>query len=339
MAPNVNVAIVLGDPRLPYSYTLDGKFGDDELQAVEELKEALPTIHGFCFHYLDKHETLIDDLRALRPDLALNLCDTGFRNEWYRSSNVPALLEILNIPYTGATPSGIMLSDDKALSHAAASLRGVPVPSQTFIDLTLKTRRMPQSYPAFIKPNLGMGSYGVGETSIVNDDEEVLQQLERLAPVLEVPEVIAQEFLPGAEYTIGLIGNPETNFTVLPPLEIDFTRLDPELPKILTYDSKANPDSPYWQALRFQQAQLSSELIDEMVGHCTRIFHRLGLRDYARFDFRCDNNGHPRLIDVNCNPTWYKNGKMAMMAAWMGYSYAQFLRLILQSALRRSRTQ
>jgi D-alanine-D-alanine ligase len=70
----------------------------------------------------------------------------------------------------------------------------------------------------------------------------------------------------------------------------------------------------------------------EIVAGCTRLFGRLGFRDYARFDFRDGADGRPRLIDANTNPTWYANGKLALMAEWAGYSYAQMLELILGAA-------
>jgi D-alanine-D-alanine ligase len=335
MGMDVNVAVVMGDPRLAYSYGAEGKFGQDELEAARQLKAALPAIEGYQCTILDDHSTLIGDLQALRPDLALNFCDTGFRNDWYRTSNIPALLEVLDIPYTGATPAGIALSDDKALTYAAASLRGVPVPRQLFIDLSQQAPCLPDFFPALLKPNVGMGSFGVTETSIVYSPEEARAQLERLRPDLAVKEVIAQEFLSGAEYTVGLLGNEEDGFTLLPPLEVDFSELDPALPRLLTYGSKAQPDSPYWKSLRFRRASLAPDTADEIAQHCRRIFSRIGLRDYARFDFRCDARGRPYLIDANCNPTWYANGKMAMMASWLGHEYPAFVRMILDSACSR----
>lgn len=335
MASLVNVAVVLGDPRLPYSYSVDGQFGKEELDAVEHLQVALEKLDGFSFEYFDDHRTLVDDLGNAAPDLALNLCDTGFRNDWLRSRNVPALLEVLDIPYTGADPAGIVLSDDKALCQAAAALRGVPVPGQTFIDLDLPEPPLPASYPAILKPNLAMGSYGITQDSLVHDDEQARAQLERLRPSLEIPEVLAQEFLPGEEYTLGLIGNASTGFTTLPPLQIDYSQLDPDLPRILTYGSKADPDSPYWKALTFKRAPIDDITEREMSRQAQRLFNRIGLRDYARFDFREGADGKPRLIDANCNPTWYFDGKMALMASWAGYDYSAFLELILKSALDR----
>ena len=335
-ADRLRVGVVLGDPRLPYPYAIEGRFGPDELQAVEDLKEALARLEDdFRFSWFDDHERLLDDLRADPPDLVLNLCDTGFRNDWNQERNVPALLEILGIPYSGADPMGIVLSNDKALVAAAARLRGVPVPEHVFVDLTADPLTLPTRYPALIKPNVAAGSFGITEKSLVHDAGEAEAYLRWLAPQLDVPEALAQEFLPGAEYTLGVLGNPEAGLTVLPPLEIDYDALDPELPRILTHGSKADPDSPYWNRLAFKQAEVDEVQKATLVGACARLFGRLGFRDYARFDFRNGRDGLPRLLDANTNPTWYRNGKMAMMAEWAGHPYHEFLGLVLEAAIRR----
>ena len=72
----------------------------------------------------------------------------------------------------------------------------------------------------------------------------------------------------------------------LPILEVDFSKLDPKLPKILGYESKWEPDSPYWTQVRYQEAELSEVHQQQMIEHSARLFERLGCRDYARFDFR-----------------------------------------------------
>lgn len=334
-ASALHVGVVLGDPRLPYPYAAEGRFGEDELQAVEALKEALGRLDGFRFSFFDDHARLLDELRTQRPELVLNLCDTGFRNDWNQERNIPALLEILAIPYSGADPMGIVLSNDKALVAAAARLRGVPVPDHVFIDLHADPLTLPTRYPALIKPNVAAGSFGITEQSVVHDAAEADAYLRWLAPQLDVPEALAQDFLPGAEYTLGVIGNPGTGLRVLPPLEVDWSALDPGLPRILTHASKADPASPYWKQLAFRRAELDEVTRAHLVEGCARLFGRLGFRDYARFDFRNGADGLPRLLDANTNPTWYQNGKLALMAEWEGHAYHQLLEMILEAAMQR----
>jgi len=329
------IGVLLGDPRLPYPYSPTGFFGEDEIEAARQLERALGALDGYRFTYFDDHADLIDALRADPPDLILNLCDTGYRNQWEQERNIPALLEILDLPYTGADAMGIDLTTDKAIVRNVALNQRIPVPNELYVDLAADPPLTPTAYPALIKPNASGGSFGITRDAVVYNHAEAEAYLRWLAGSLQPPEALIQDFLTGAEYTVGVIGNPDTGFTILPPLEVDFSGLDPGLPPILTYGSKCDPASPYWQQLRFRQAELDEITYAQLVDSCTRMIRRLCIRDYARFDFRCGEDGMPRLIDANTNPTWYWNGKMATMAEWAGYDYTGMLKLILETALQR----
>ncbi len=331
----LHVGVLLGDPRLPYPYSVDGHFGEEEIEGARRLGEALAELDGYRFTWFDDHERLIDDLRAAPPDLVLNLCDTGYRNQWELERNIPAFLEMLEIPYTGADPMAISVSTDKALVSMGAERLGIPVPNETFVDLTVDPLVLPASYPALIKPNNSGGSFGISASCVVHDATEAEAYLRGLADQLQPPEAVIQDFLTGSEFTVGLIGNPSGGFTVLPPLEVDYSALPPELPPVLTYGSKADPESAYWNRLTFRQADLDEVTHARLVDGCAKLFRRFGFRDYARIDFRNGADGIPRLLDANTNPTWYHDGKMAMMAGWAGYSYAGMMELILEAAVAR----
>lgn len=331
----LHIGVLLGDPRLPYPYVPDGRFGREEIDAVTELRTALGQLEGYRFTYFDDHGRLLRDLGNQHLDMALNLCDSGYRNNWTYRRNIPALLEILDIPYTGADAYAISLGADKALVNAAARMLDIAVPNETFVDLTADPLVLPTTYPALIKPNDSGGSFGITADSVVDDAAQAEAYLRWLAPQIETPEALIQDYITGEEYTIGLIGNPDSGFTVLPPLAIDYSQLDPALPRILTHDSKATPESPYWQKLTFQPAELDEVSRAKLLGDCAKLFRRLGFRDYARFDFRNGADGIPRLLDANTTPTWYADGKMALMASWAGYRYADMLRLILATAAKR----
>ena len=118
-------------------------------------------------------------------------------------------------------------------------------------------------------------------------------------------------------------------------LEVDFTRLPAGLAPILSLESKTLPDSPYWTEIRFRRAAAEDELLARMVGHAKRLFARLGCRDYGRFDFRCAADGEPRLLEVNPNPAWANDGKLAFMAGFAGIAYPDMLKMILAAALTR----
>ncbi|MDZ7809450.1 MAG: ATP-grasp domain-containing protein [Arhodomonas sp.] len=292
-------------------------------------------MEGVTPRLLDDHERLIDLLRSEPPQLAVNFCDTGYRNLLRNEPHIPALLELLEIPYSGAGPGCMGICADKALVRHLAAAHGIPVPNERMVDLAAEPPVLPDLYPALIKPNAGCGSIGVTADCVVHDATTADAYLRRLAGALGGGQALIQDFLTGAEYTVGLLGNPGDDLTVLPVLEIDYSGLDPELPPILDYGSKVDPDSPYWHALRFRPAELDEAVHARMVEQALFLFERLGFRDYARIDFRAGTDGVPRLLDANFNPTWSPDGKLAMMADWAGLDYDGLIARIVTTARRR----
>jgi len=219
---------------------------------------------------------------------------------------------------------------DKGLVRAAAQSIGVPVPHET---LLLPGQPLPEiAYPAFIKPNRGDGSVGITARSVVHDQSAAADYIAQLRGELPGESLIVQEFLSGDEYGVGMIGNPDSGFTMLPVLEVDYSALDPSLPQLLDYSSKTDPDSPYWQDIRFAAARLDDAVQQRLRGWCQALFVRLGLRDYARFDFRTDAAGDIRLMEINPNPAWCWDGKLAHMAELQGLRHSGLLRLIIEAA-------
>jgi D-alanine-D-alanine ligase len=333
------VTVILGDPTLPDATKREGRFHDEDLECVERLKQALATLPDYRFTYLDRHETLIQDLITRPPQFVLNLCDTGFRNEARLELHVPALLELLGVPYSGAPPGCITLCYDKAIVRAVALGLGVPVPEEQFVPADRVREALPLRYPALIKPNQADGSVGLTKDALVKSDAEARAYLDGLAESLPGRDVLIQEYLPGPEYGIGAIGNPADGLRLLPPLEVDFSALGPELPPLLSFESKALPDSPYWTDIRFAPAQLDDAVVERLAGHARLLFERLGLRDYARFDFRTDAGGTIRLMEVNPNPAWAHDGKLAFMSSFAGIDHGGMLGMILAAAQQRVRRE
>lgn len=335
------VAVVLGDPRLPDCGKLSGRFAVEDHEAFERLRAALAELPGYRFRYLDDHRRLLGDLVADPPAFALNFCDTGFRNEAHLELHVPALLELLDVPYSGSPPGTLALCYDKALVRALAAQSGVPVPEERFLRPEEPlAAAVPERFPALIKPNRGDGSVGITRRALVRDEVEARAYLEALRRELPEREILVQEYLPGTEYGVGLIGNParaggEDGFTVLPPMEVDFSGLPEGCAPILSYESKADPSSPYYRRIVYREAALDEAQRGRLLAWSTRLFGRLGCRDYARFDFRTGADGTVKLLEVNPNPAWCWDGKLALMTGFAGRPYSDLLARILEAAQRR----
>jgi D-alanine-D-alanine ligase len=333
--PFPEVTVLLGDPRLPDQVKRNGRFNSEDLETVERLKGALAEIPAYRFRYLDNHASLLADLRAKRPQFVLNLCDVGYDNDAFMELHVPALLEMLDIPYSGAGPACLGLCYDKALVRAVAASLDVPVPLETYFSSDDLAATVPSVFPALIKPNYGDGSIGITRDAVVETWEQAINQLGRLREEMPGRPILIQEFLTGAEYSVGIVGNPGLAMRALPVLEVDYSGLDRDLPRLLSYESKWVPESPYWDQIRYREAPLDDDTRRKLVDHSTILFERLGCRDYARFDFRADAEGEIKLLEVNPNPGWSWDAKLNMMATAAGLRYSELLRLILEAAQER----
>ncbi|MBI5118928.1 methyltransferase domain-containing protein [Candidatus Poribacteria bacterium] len=329
-----NVVVIMGDPHKPDPLKPSSVFDDDDFYTIDQLKDALRELEEYRFSYLCNHDSLIHDMRRLagRADLVLNLCDEGFTNDPRKELHVPALLEALDIPYTGARPQCLAYCYDKSLVRGIASEMEIPVPKAFFIKPEDTKFELPFGFPVIVKPNFGDSSFGITQRCVANSLEELLNAISEIREQFGYDKpILAEEFLPGKDLSVGIIGNPSTSYNVLPITEEDYSAVPDELPRICGYEAKWRPDSPYWN-IKSIRAQLSEEVERSIVEWCLKLFERLECRDYARFDWRLDADGNPRLLEVNPNPGWCWDGHLAKMAKFASMSYAQMLEAILRAA-------
>jgi len=334
-----DVTVILGDPHLPDPVKRSGRFSEEDFETVERLKTALRELSDYRFRYLDNHASLFADLRANRPHFVLNFCDEGFNNDAFMEMHVPAMLEMLDVPYSGAGPACLGLCYNKSLVRGIAQAIDVPVPAETYFNSDDLAATIPSVFPALIKPNYGDSSVGITKEAVVHTWEEAITCLGRLREQMPACPILIQEFLTGPEYSIAIIGNPGQGYRILPPLEVDYSRLDPALPRLLSYESKWIPDSPYWTQISYREARLDEEARRKMIDYSNILFERLGCRDYARFDFRADAEGEIRLLEVNPNPGWCWDGKLNLMAEMAGLRYSELLKLVIEAAQERVAAQ
>ena len=329
------LTVLLGDPRLPDPVKRGGAFNPEDMDTIDRLKRVFADWPDVSVRYVDRHAQFVQAIAQDDADLVLNFCDEGLNNDPGLELHVPALLEIHGRRYTGAGPACLGLCFDKAHVRAIAASMGVPVPRESYVAQSDPDPAPALAFPALVKPNVGDGSLGIPVAAVVRNVVEMRQRIKELR--LELPDrgLLVQEFLPGAEYSVALIGNPGFNLEPLPILEVDYAALPEGAPQILGYESKWHPESPYWTDIRFRQAQLEHGQRQRLVQWSARLFERLGCRDYARFDFRTDGEGEIKLLEVNPNPGWCWDGKLNLMAEWANWSYSDLLRAIVDAACQR----
>lgn len=330
-----DVLVLTGDHSLPDVSKPEGRYGNEDIETHERMAVAMASIPGLSVEVWNSHDRLFERLAERCPDLVVNFCDTGYRNVAADELAIPVFCETLGLAYTGAPPSAMVICYDKQIVRLVAETIGAPTPREVMV-ARAEESLLPDYLPALLKPNRADGSLGITKDAVVRTRDEARAYLAFLRESLNAPDVLYQEYLPGPEYGIGVIGNSSGGLRALPPLSVDFSRLPKESAPILSYESKSIPDSPYWTDIQFRQAEIDSAMQQRMEAVSFNLFHRLGLRDYGRFDFRCDASGTPKLLEVNPNPAWSWDGKLALMAGFEGLSYSGMLQAIIEAALRRT---
>jgi D-alanine-D-alanine ligase len=336
-----NVVVILGDPNKPDDVKPHAVFDDDDFHTIGELQTALEGFSQRHYSYIQNHQTMLTDLSHLGSDvdLVFNLCDEGFNNNPRWELHVPALLEMLGLPYTGSSPQCLAFCYDKSLVRGVAKEMGIPVAEGFLVRPDETTFDLPVPFPVIVKPNFGDSSFGIIQRSVVQSPEELINAVTEIRQRFGYDKpILVEEFLMGQDLSVGILGNPPEDYMVLPIIEEDYSMLPEGLPHICGYEAKWLPDSPYWN-LRSIPADLSDETRSLIIDACVRLFVRLECRDYCRFDWRIGADGKPKLLEVNPNPGWCWDGHLAKMASIAGMSYAEMLETILQSANKRLRMQ
>lgn len=335
-----NIGVILGDPRLPDPCKPGGKFVPQDLDDLAALKTALASLSDYTITYLTNHDALWDELKTLRPDLVLNFCDNGFANRPAQELHVPAMLEMLGIPYTGAPPATLSFCYDKAAVSAHAKRLGIPVPEEHV--LLSGQRFNPHAwnmYPAFVKLRSSDNSIGLDETDIVIVENAIDLQRAVTAKRKAFPkaDLLIQEFLPGKEYRAQIFGNKSSGFVFSPP---GVWKLGQEnSARFLSYSYKFGLLSKE-DANRFAEATPAEALADPdrpiVEQHCQKLVDTLRCYDYCSIEFRAAGDGTMKLLEVNPNTSWELGSLLAEEDEPEGFFYADALRFILESAEIRS---
>jgi D-alanine-D-alanine ligase len=306
--------------------------GDEEAEydspkTLQAIREAI-TSYGHEVVDLEATSELPIVLSSTPVDVVFNIAE-GFKGR-NRESQVPALLELLDIPYTGSDPAALSVSLDKALAKRMVRTHGILTPD--YMTMHSAKERLPrelQRFPLLVKPVAEGTSKGVTRKSIVNDEGELRAAAREIIAKYRQPALV-ETYVAGREFTVGLLG--ERRPKILPPMEIVF--LDPADPTpIYSFEMKQD-----WnEKIRYEvPASLSPRELDRLERAARECFTALGCRDVARLDFRMDAEG--RLFFIECNPLpglapgW---SDLVLIAQAAGIDYRALIGEILSFAIRR----
>lgn len=306
----------------------------DTPETIEAVRAALAESHDVVM--IEADENAPELLRAERPEIVFNIAE-GLHGV-SREAQVPALLEMLGIPYTGSDPLTLGICLDKSRTKEILSYYNIPTARFTVVNSARDLSRVPDRFPLFVKPLHEGSSKGIFDASLVRTRAELAGQVGRIHEEYGQAALV-EDFLGGREFTVAMLGNGE-NCTVLPVVEIRFDSLPAGVNPVYSYEAKWIWDRSDAPLDIFEcPARLSPALQAAIETVCRETYRVLRCRDWSRIDLRLDREGTPHIIEVNPLPGILPNPEdnscypKAARAAGIGYN--QLIRSVLALAAHR----
>lgn len=274
----------------------------DTIETIEGIRNAIEA-NGHEVHMVEADEKAYGKLMKLKAegevDLVFNIAE-GLGGE-ARESHIPAMLEMLNIPYTGSGPLAMAITLDKARTKEILSHHGIPNAKFQVFHSGNEKLGNGLSFPLVVKPVAEGSSKGIKNDCFVKNEYELRRKVNEIISKYR-QSAIAEEFLEGREFTAGILGNG-ASAKVLPIIEVDFSYLPEGTAKIDSYEAKWIWDDCSGSVDPLTcPAKLTNSEKKEIEELALRTFHILGCKDWSRLDMRMDRAGMVKVIEVNALP-------------------------------------
>jgi D-alanine-D-alanine ligase len=317
----------------------------DSPETIDAVAAALAT-YGEVIR-LEAAPDFPERLRATKPDLVFNIAEGLFGVN--REAHVPAICEFFGVPYSGSDPFTLSLCLDKARAKEILSHHRVPTAPFVLVESREDLHRLlggasplaPPSdiLPLFVKPVHEGSSKGITERNFVRSADELEAQVQFLLTTYEQP-VLVEEFLPGTEFTCGILGNGSTA-RVLPIVGMNFGALPTGAVPIYGFEAKWVWDRPENPLEIFEcPARVSDASRTAIEKVALRAYRVLGCRDWSRVDVRLDADGVPNVVEVNplpgILPDSADNSCLPKAARAAGLSYDELIQSCLLHAAERN---
>ncbi len=320
----------------------------DSEKTIESIMHALRA-RGHHVTFLEGNATLYEKLPQVKPDICFNICEGHFGDS--REAQVPALLEMLRIPYTGSRVLTMALTLDKPMTKRVLAYHNLPTPPFQVLERVHEPLDPDMRFPLFLKPSREGTGMGVTAESIVHNEAQLRSQLRHLLDKYDQP-VLVEHFIEGREITVGVVGNltspvawrlpdDETAPRVsrglhfFPPLEVDMSRYPEEEMGIYTSRIKTELAEDFHYLC---PAPLTEAQVQELNFLTAATFRVTGCLDVARVDFRLDkhDNDKPYILEINplpgLNPGY---SDLCIEALAGGWTYEELVNRILDEAAER----
>jgi D-alanine-D-alanine ligase len=248
-----------------------------------------------------------------------------------RKMAVPALCRIHNIPYLGSDAYTVTLARNKWHTLGVVAIGGTPIPKSRLFDAADPDEKpLWTKYPAIVKPLYESASIGITDKSVVYNVAELNTITNWVISTYQQPALV-QEFVPGVEVQVSLIGNEQVE--TLAPVEVNIIDAERGVRQIITNDD--------WHRnnVTFSPCLIEVALATRINRLALRAFRDLGIRDYGRIDFRVTPDLKVYFIEAATHPHITPESSFAVAAGLSGHSFCSMLEALINTATERCRPQ
>lgn len=275
---------------------------------------------------------LVDEIEEQEPDLVFNLVETFADNDAFEF-NIAAVLQMLDVRFTGSGPRVMALRQDKGLTKKILAFHDVRCPQFATFDVDNIEFAGKMRFPLLVKPLHGDASAGVGDSSLVTDFRSLVERIGYIHSQLH-DSALAEEYIDGREFYVSVLGNDPME--ALPLIEMDFSDLPEGYPHIYGREAKFDEKSVHYAGTN---AIIATDLTPELRHRIERTglaaAQALEITDYGRVDIRVAPDGQAYVVEVNANPYLEQTGATALAALQYGYSHRAFIDTIVDIAWER----
>jgi D-alanine-D-alanine ligase len=300
----------------------------DSPTTIEYIRRALEGL-GHSVVKLGGGPDFIRNILDEKVDIVFNIAE-GRGNYRSREAQVPAILEMLDIPYVGSDPECLAICLDKHLTKTLLKLEGIPTPKWRMITNRRELQETTWNgfpFPAIVKPAYEGSSKGIHPNSLVDSMEEASRTASEMLDLYRQP-VLVEQFIDGEEVTVGMLGNS-------PPRVLGMMSILPrKQSNRFVYTVEVKRD---WKNLVDYEcpAHLKEATSKKIAAYSLKTFEMLGCRDFSRIDFRVSADGIPYMLEINPLPGLGDYSDLIIMAVKLGWKHEDLIASVFNAALER----
>jgi D-alanine-D-alanine ligase len=306
----------------------------DTWETINAVKDAIEEIHNVTL--VEANGDAYLKLKELKPDIVFNFAE-GL-NGYNRESQIPAMLEMLQIPYSGSDALTLGICLDKSRAKEILTYHKIPNAKFLVANQMEDLANSNFEFPLIVKPISEGSSKGIFSSSFVKNRQELEDEVSRIIFSYNQPALI-EEFLSGREFTVAVIGNGDET-EILPIIELRYEDFPQDIVPLYSYEAKWILDTKENSFDVFEcPARLEPELEIKIRETVLNTYNVLRCKDWSRIDVRLDKNGVPNIIEINplpgIMPDPNENSSFPKAARAAGMTFNQMIQNVLYSAAKR----